>query len=73
MPIIGARAARIGIGRKTYSEFKSCLKKWAKEAEEEEEEEGRVEELLREVAYNILDETDTEGQNLEQVKQIFSI
>jgi len=83
LPIIGAEAKRIGKGRKTYNQFRICLKKWAKETEEEEEEEEeeveeeeeeeKVELLLREVAHNILHETDTEGKNLEQVKQIFSI
>lgn len=84
MPIIGAEAKRIGRGRKVYNKFKNCLQKWATEVEEEEEEEeeeevgeeeeeGKVESLLRQVAYNILDGTDTEGENLEQVKQIFSI
>ena len=42
------------------------------EDKDEDEDEDEEESLLNELASNILDETDSESKNVEQVRQIFS-
>jgi len=57
---------------KTKEQKKKEEKEEKEEDEDEDEDEDEEESLLNELASNILDETDSESKNVEQVRQIFS-